>query len=160
MALRRQSGYARAQQFRRAQKQTRNLKTYLGRVARDIERKAGGAVDDDLRELLTLSHRLLDQERQDKNKLYSVHEPHVECISKGKIHKKYEFGCKVGVAVTANKSWAVASLAFHGNLYDGHTLKQTLDQVEQVTGFHPRQAACDLGYRGHSHDLRQSRRLV
>jgi IS5 family transposase len=152
MALRRQSGYARAQQFRRAQKQTRNLKTYLGRVVRDIQRKAGGAVDDDLRNLLSLSHRLLDQERQDKNKLYSVHEPHVECISKGKIHKKYEFGCKVGVAVTAKRSWAVASLAFHGNLYDGHTLKQTLDQVERVTGFHPRQAACDLGYRGHNYD--------
>ena len=152
MALRRQSGYARAQQFRRAQKQTRNLKTYLGRVVRDIERKAGGAVDDDLRELLTLSYRLLEQERQDKNKLYSVHEPHVECISKGKIHKRYEFGCKVGIATSARENWAVASLAFHGNLYDGHTLKQTLEQVERVTGFHPRQAACDLGYRGHNYE--------
>jgi IS5 family transposase len=151
MALRRQSGYARAQQFKRAQKQTRNLKTYLGRVVRDIERKAFDC-DDDLRELLALSHRLLDQEKKDKNKLYSVHEPHVECISKGKIHKKYEFGCKVGIATSAKENWAVASLAFHGNLYDGHTLKQTLEQVERVTGLHPRQAACDLGYRGHNYE--------
>jgi IS5 family transposase len=111
MALRRQSGYARAQQFRMAQKQTRNLKTYLGRVARDIERKAGGAVDNGLRELLTLSHRFLDQERQDKNKLYSVHEPHVECISKGKIHKNYEFGCRWAWRLR-KRNWAVASLAF------------------------------------------------
>jgi transposase, IS5 family len=151
MALRRQSGYAHAQQFKRAQKQTRILKTYLGRVVRDIERKAGD-LDDGLRELLALSHRLLGQERQDKNKLYSVHEPHVECISKGKIHKKYEFGCKVGVAVTAKRNWAVGSLAFHGNLYDGHTLKQTLEQVKRVTGLHPHQAVCDLGYRGHNYE--------
>ncbi len=103
-ALRRQSGYARTQQFKRAQRQTRNLKTYLGRVVKDVERKAFD-LDDGLRELLAVSHQLLGQEKQDKNKLYSVHEPHVECISKGKIHKRYEFGCKVGVAVTANKNW-------------------------------------------------------
>jgi transposase, IS5 family len=151
IALRRQSGYARAQQFKRARRQTKILKTYLGRVVRDIERKAG-ELDEGLRELLALSHRLLGQEKQDKNKLYSVHEPHVECISKGKIHKKYEFGCKVGLAVTAKKNWAVASLAFHENLYDGHTLQQTLDQVERVTGLQTHQAACDLGYRGHNYE--------
>ena len=151
IALRRQSGYARAQQFKRAQRQTKILKTYLGRVVRDIERKARD-LDEGLRELLALAHRLLGQERQDKEKLYSVHEPHVECISKGKIHKKYEFGCKVGIATTAKENWAVSSLAFHENLYDGHTLQQTLDQVERITGIHPHQASCDLGYRGHNYE--------
>jgi IS5 family transposase len=152
IALRRQSGYARAQQFKRAQqRQTKILKTYLGRVVRNIERKAFD-LDEGLVELLALAHRLLGQERQDKEKLYSIHEPHVECISKGKIHKKYEFGCKVGIATTAKENWAVSSLAFHGNLYDGHTLQQTLDQVERVTGFHPHQASCDLGYRGHNYE--------
>jgi IS5 family transposase len=150
-ALRRQSGYARAQQFKRARGQARALKTYLGRVVRDVERKAW-TIDADLRELLDLSRQLLVQEKHDKDKLYSVHEPHVECISKGKIHKRYEFGCKVGVATTAKDNWAVASLAFHGNLYDGHTLQQTLDQVNRVTGLHPHQAACDLGYRGHNYE--------
>jgi IS5 family transposase len=150
-ALLRQSGYARAQQFKRARGQTRTLKTYLGRVVRDIERKAG-TLDDGLRELLGLSRRLLVQERHDKDKLYSVHEPHVDCISKGKIHKRYEFGCKVGVATTAKENWVVASLAFHGNPYDGHTLKQTLDQVERVTNLAPHQAVCDLGYRGNNYE--------
>ena len=149
-ALLRQSGYARAQQFKRARRQTRALKTYLGRVVRDIERKAG-ALDDGLMELLDLSRQLLVQERHDKDKLYSVHEPHVECISKGKIHKRYEFGCKVGIATTAKENWLVASLAFHGNPYDGHTLKQTLDQGGTCNrvGILARRS-CDLGYRGHN----------
>jgi len=150
-ALRKQSGYAHAQQFKRARGQTRMLKTYLGRVARDIERKAG-VIDHELRELLDLTYRLLTQGKHDKNKLYSIHEPDVECISKGKIHKRYEFGCKVGIATTAKENWAVASLAFHGNAYDGHTLKQTLDQVTRVTGTEPLQATCDLGYRGHNYE--------
>jgi transposase, IS5 family len=150
-ALRKQSGYAHAQQFKRARRETRALKTYLGRVARDIERKAG-VIDKELQDLLGLTYRLLAQGKHDKNKLYSIHEPEVECISKGKIHKRYEFGCKVGIASTAKENWAVASLAFHGNAYDGHTLKQTLEQVARVTGTMPRQAACDLGYRGHNYE--------
>ncbi|MRR59331.1 MAG: IS5 family transposase, partial [Deltaproteobacteria bacterium] len=150
-ALRKQSGYAHAQQFKRARKETRALKTYLGRVARDIERKAI-IIDKDLQDLLDLTYRLLSQSKHDKNKLYSIHEPEVECISKGKIHKRYEFGCKVGIATTAKENWAVGSLAIHGNAYDGHTLKQTLNQVERIIGSSPIQAACDLGYRGHNYE--------
>jgi len=150
-ALRKQSGYAHAQQFKRARRESRILKTYLGRVARDIERKAG-VIDRELKDLLDLTYRLLAQGKHDKNKLYSVHEPDVECISKGKIHKRYEFGCKVGIASTARENWAVASLAFHGNAYDGHTLKQTIEQVTRVTGASPQQVACDLGYRGHNYE--------
>lgn len=103
-------------------------------------------------DLLDLTYRLLSQSKHDKNKLYSIHEPEVECISKGKIHKHYEFGCKVGIATTAKENWAVGSLAFHGNAYDGHTLKQTLNHVERVIGTSPLQAACDLGYRGHNYE--------
>lgn len=150
-ALRKQSGYAHAQQFKRARKETRALKTYLGRVARDIERKTP-AIDSELRDLLDLTYRLLSQSRHDKNKLYSIHEPEVQCISKGKIHKRYEFGCKVGIATTAKENWAVGSLAFNSNAYDGHTLKQTLNHVERVLGSSPLQAACDLGYRGHNYE--------
>jgi len=150
-ALRKQSGYAHAQQFKRARRETRALKTYLGRVARDIERKAS-VVDHELKDLLDITCRLLAQGKHDKNKLYSIHEPNVECISKGKIHKRYEFGCKVGIASTAKENWAVASLAFHGNAYDGHTLKQTIEQVVRVTGSAPLQATCDLGYRGHNYE--------
>jgi len=98
------------------QRQARNLKTYQIRVLRDIEWNVSDAVDDDIRNLLTLPHRLLDRKRKDENKLDSVHEPHVEYINNGKINKMYEFGRKVGVAMMKNMRCAVTSLAFHGNL--------------------------------------------
>ncbi len=74
-----------------------------------------------------MASRLLKQKRNDKNKLCSLHAPEVECISKGKAHKKYEFGCKVGVATTSKDNFVVGAMVFHGNLYDGHTAceKQT-----------------------------------
>lgn len=138
-ALRKQGGYSHAQQYKRVRKETCILKTYLGRVARDIERKAW-TIDDESRNLLGLAYRLLAQVKRDKKKLYLVHEPDVECISKGKIHKRYGFGCKVGIATTARKNWAVGPVAFHENMYDGHTLRQTIDQVERITGATPVQA--------------------
>ena len=149
-AFHRQSSYARAKQFRRAARETRKLKTYLGRVVRDIERKAP-VLDEELGELLVLAKRLLVQKRNDKNKLYSVHAPEVECISKGKVHKRYEFGCKVGLVTTAKTNWIVGARAFHGNPYDGHTLAQCIEQTQQITGITPTQATCDLGYRGHNY---------
>ena len=92
-ALIMQGRYSHARQSKRAAKQTRKLKTYLGRVIRDVERKVVDK-DDALIKLLTLAKRLEAQQRKDKNKLYSVHADEVECIAKGKIHKPYEFGNK------------------------------------------------------------------
>ena len=95
-----QSRYAHARQMKRAQGCTRKLKTFLGRVIRDIERKPPNP-DAHLRSLLKTSQRSLTQQRQDKQKVYSVHEPSVEYISKGKQHKYHEFGCKVSHAATS-----------------------------------------------------------
>ena len=84
----------------------RKLKTYLGRVAREIRRKYPDA-DGRLAKLLSLSDRIFRQEQESKNKLYSLHAPEVECIAKGKAHKKYEFDCKVSVVTTSrdNTGW-------------------------------------------------------
>lgn len=150
-ALQRQSGYGRAKQFKRARKQTKKLKTYLGRVVRDIERKAG-TLKGELEELIVMAKRLLAQERNDKNKLYSIHAPEVECISKGKVHKKYEFGCKAGIVTTAKTNWIVGAKAFHGNPYDGHTLAEALEQTEKITNIELEQATMDMGYRGHKYE--------
>ncbi len=95
-----QSRYAHAKQFKRAARETRRLKTYLGCVYRDISRKAVKFVPE-LRHYLYLTDRLVKQEKHSKNKLYSIHAPEVECISKGKAHKRYEFGVKVGMATTS-----------------------------------------------------------
>jgi len=153
--LAKQGRYAHARQLKRAAKMTRQLKTILGRVARDVERKAlklqGQIADEPLRELLAMAERLLAQTRTSKHKLYSVHAPEVECLSKGKAHKRYEFGCKVSVATTSKSNWIVAAQALHGNPYDGHTLSGAIGQVEQLTGRTPNDVMVDLGYRGHGY---------
>jgi len=135
--------------MKRAKACTRKLKTYLGRVIRDIERKCPEP-DKSLRSLLEVSKRIVTQKRTDKNKVYSVHEPSVDCISKGKAHKRYEFGCKVSVAATSRGGWFVGALAFHGNPYDGHTLSESIDQVTRVSR-NPEHVYLDQGYRGHNY---------
>ena len=101
---------------------------------------------------LALAERLLTQKRTDKNKLYSLHAPEVECISKGKAHKKYEFGVKVSVASTNRDNFVVGMLAEPGNPYDGHTLGRILEQVRRVTGCAVKRGFVDRGYRGHTID--------
>ena len=145
-----QSRYAHARQMKRAKKCTRTLKTYLGRVIRDIERKCSEP-DRKLNSLLDVSSRIFRQQRNDKNKIYSVHAPETECISKGKAHKRYEFGCKVSVAATSKGGWFLGAMALHGNPYDGHTLSNALAQVERVVK-PPDHAFVDMGYRGHGYN--------
>lgn len=145
--LLKQSRYAHAKQMKRARTATKTLRTYLGRVIRDIQRKCP-CPDDELKILLDVANRVWTQQQKDKNKVYSIHEPHVECISKGKAHKRYEFGCKVSVAVTSRGGWFVGANAIHGNPYDGHTLADTLNQVEKIAR-KPEHAFVDRGYRGH-----------
>ena len=136
--------------MKRAKKCTRTLKTYLGRVIRDIERNCPEP-DGKLNSLLAVSSRIHKQQRNDKNKIYSVHAPEVECISKGKAHKRYEFGCKVSVAATSKGGWFLGAMAVHGNPYDGHTLSDALSQVERIAK-PPDHAFVDMGYRGHDYN--------
>ncbi|MCK5914420.1 MAG: IS5 family transposase, partial [Desulfuromusa sp.] len=140
--------YAHAQQFKRMRRSIKTLKTYLGRVIRDIERKAD-IVTPELKDALTHAKRLLKQQRNDRNKLYSLHEPYVSCISKGKAHKKYEFGNKVSVCVTNKENFIIGTQGLEGNPYDGHTLRGALDQVAELTGIRPERCYVDRGYRGH-----------
>ena len=151
-ALVMQGRYAHAKQMKRARKETKKLKNYLGRITRELRRKTGTPLSTALDELLCLSERLLEQQRKDKNKLYSCHAPEVECIAKGKAHKRYEFGCKVSVAATSRDNWIVGIQAHHGNPYDGHTLTGVLSQVERMSGSAVKEAYCDRGYRGHKHN--------
>jgi len=146
-ALARQGRYAHAKQMKRARKETKRLHTFLGRVVRDIKRKVRSP-DDRLQNLLNIAERIYNQKRDDTDKVYSVHAPEVECIAKGKAHKRYEFGCKVAIATTSKNNWVVGSEALHGSPYDGHTLEGTLDQVKRLTGAVPEDVYVDRGYRG------------
>lgn len=150
-ALAKQGRYAHAGQYKRARRETKRLKTYLGRVSRDIQRKVDKP-DSKLKDYLYMSDKLLLQEKSSKHKLYSIHEPHVECISKGKAHKRYEFGCKVSVATTSRANWVIGVQAHHGNPYDGHTLEEMIAKIEEGAGRLPKHVYCDRGYRGHAYE--------
>lgn len=146
-ALRMQGRYSHARQPKRSMRETKRLKTMLGAVMRDIRRKCE-APSEKLSSLLSTADRILGQKRTDRNKTYSVHAPEVECISKGKVHKKYEFGCKVSVVSTTKGNWVVGIDALHGNPYDGHTLSGAIAQAESLTGLTIKDVFCDKGYRG------------
>ena len=146
-ALFAQSRYRAARQQRRAKQQTRKLRTYLGRVIRDIDRKAS-ELSTSFNTLMIRAKQIYCQTKTDSPKLYSVHAPEVECIVKGKAHKRYEFGCKVVLVTTSKTNWIVATDAMHGNPYDGVTLKPAIEQVQRLTGIAPKQAAVDKGFRG------------
>lgn len=148
--LMQQGRYSHARQYKRARKATKRLKTMLGCVTRDMLRKINDP-DEELKTLLNMADRLLKQKKDDKNKLYSIHAPETECISKGKVHKRYEFGCKVGMATTSRDNWIIGIGAIHDNPYDGHTLSTSLEHVERFTGWSAKEAFVDLGYRGHTY---------
>ena len=144
--------YGHARQMKRQRRTTSKLKTVLGRVYRDLERRLpeqSASVQAAFHEPMALTKRLLDQQRYDKNKLYALHAPEVECISKGKVHKRYEFGVKVSITTTNRSNLVVGAQSMPGNPHDGHTLSTALAQVERLTGVRPERCYVDLGYRGH-----------
>jgi len=143
--------YLHARQRKRANREIKRLKTYLGRVCRDIGRKLENRPDARtfFKEELAKAEQLLTQEKNSKNKLYSLHAPEVECISKGKAHKKYEFGVKVSVATTNRDNFVVGMFAEHGNPFDGHTLSKAVNQVKELTKKAIQRCYVDRGYRGH-----------
>lgn len=143
--------YQHARQMQRKRKALKQLKTLVGRVYRDIERQLPAQpveVQAAFQETLHKSRRILAQQSYDKNKLYSFHAPEVECIAKGKVHKKYEFGVKVGVTVTNQSNFVLGTRSFPGNPYDGHTLYSCLEQAEILSGVKAEEVFVDLGYRG------------
>ncbi|TGN30791.1 IS5/IS1182 family transposase, partial [Paracoccus liaowanqingii] len=145
--------YAHARQFKRMGKALKQLRGYTGRVLRDIRRQLDGIAEGSFRErvldTLVLVGRLLHQTPKSRGKIYALHEPEVDCISKGKARKRYEFGTKVSLATTIDEGFVVGMRALPGNPYDGHTLSEALEQVAILTGRTPELAVVDRGYRGH-----------
>ncbi len=149
--------YAHAKQFKRANRALRALRTYLGRVMRDIMRKIKGDAEKRaaFAQLLSLAHAVRHQrQRQRGKKIYSLHAPEVECIAKGKSHKPYEFGVKVSIATTLDHSaggqFIAHAKALPGNPYDGHTLEKVIPDIEKQVGATINRLVADKGYRGHN----------
>jgi IS5 family transposase len=157
-ALRRKAGgYAHARQFNRLRRTVKRQRTILGIVLREVSRKLSTISDGcataiaRLNTLLKRAERIRTQQINDKNKLYALHAPEVECISKGKARKRYEFGVKSSIVVTHKSGLVVGARTFPGNPYDGHVLSAQLEQTRillEDTGKSPKQVFVDLGYRG------------
>jgi transposase, IS5 family len=172
---RKAGGYAHAKQFKRLKKAVKRQRTILGVVMREVQRKLHAmqpsattsatasptttittttpiaSAPSALATLLERAERIRTQKRADKNKLYALHAPEVECIGKGKARKPYEFGVKVSLVVTHLRGLMVGARSFTGNPYDGHTLAAQLEQtcnLMQDLGRSPKQVIVDLGYRG------------
>jgi len=145
--------YMAARQMNRGRKMAKKVRNYLGRVMRDIERamEREPLLKNAFSRDLTKAKKIYAQAANPKepNKIYSWHAPEVECIAKGKAHKKYEFGCKASLSSTNKSNFIVGAMAHHGRPYDGHTLREVLTQIENLTGIKPDEANVDLGYRGH-----------
>ena len=157
-ALRRKAGgYAHAKQFKRLRRVLKRQRTILGIVLREVQRKRDTATTESPSTLLRLdtllerAERIRTQKPKDKNKLYALHAPEVECIGKGKARQLYEFGVKASLAVTHKSGLIVGARTFPGNPYDGHVLRAQLEQTAillEDVGVQPTQAVVDLGYRG------------
>ena len=157
---RKAGGYAHAKQFKRLARTVKRQRTIVGRLIREVRGKlesgAFAASSNPITlasmgTLLERADRIRTQRRKDKNKLYALHAPEVECISKGKARNRYEFGVKVSLAITHKQGLIVGAKRFAGNPFDGHTLATQIPQCNGLiegSGKAVKQAFVDLGYRG------------
>ena len=156
---RKAGGYAHAKQMRRVKRTVKRQRTILGVVMRDVQRKldapgfatVNAAALSDLRMWLERAERVRTQRRHDKNKLYALHAPEVECIGKGKARKPYEFGVKNAVVVSHQHGLMLGARTFPGNPFDGHILSAVLEQAANLTqdlSVTIKQVVADLGFRG------------
>lgn len=129
----------------RARKADRKVKTIAGRLVRELDRKLTPSMHQDL---LSLFKKVLAQKKTDSNKIYSLHEPHTQCMSKGKEHKKYEFGSKVSIITTKTTGVIIGAINIEKNVHDSKTLQPAIEQQQRLTGIILKNNFVDRGYRG------------
>jgi len=132
----------------KARKASKKLRTIAGRLIRELEREL---TSDRLalhQEKLDLYKQIINQKRTDKNKIYSIHKPFTSCIAKGKAHKQYEFGNKVGLLTTSKTLIITAIKAFAGNPHDSKTIEPLLEQAKENDLTLPQEVVYDRGGRG------------
>ncbi len=129
----------------KAKKADKKVKTIAGRLVRELDRKLPPSQH---QSILALFKKVLAQKKTDSNKIYSLHEPHVQCISKGKEHKKYEFGSKVSIITTKNTGVIIGAINIEKNVHDSKTLAPAMEQQQRLTGIILNNNFVDRGYRG------------
>jgi IS5 family transposase len=133
----------------KAKRALKRLRTIAGVLMRELRRKLPQCcLFEHYQKDFLLYERVLKQKIKDTHKIYSLHEPQVYCIGKGKDHKQYEYGSKASIASTAKGNLIVGVVSHEQNLHDSHTLPEILHHVETSRGKAAKQAVCDRGYRG------------
>ena len=133
----------------KARRALKRLRTIAGILIRELRRELPQhSLFECYQQDFLLYERVLRQQRNDKNKIYSLHEPQVYCVGKGKDHKQFEYGSKASIASTAQGNLIVGVVSHEQNLHDNHTLPEILRHVEITCGKAVKQAVCDRGYRG------------
>jgi len=133
-----------------AHKAVQKLKTIAGRVVRELRRKLPDNMLQQFEDQLNLYEKILAQKRGDKDKIYSIHKPFTSCIAKGKAHKQYEFGNKIGLMINPDLLIVLAVDAFEGNPHDSKTIEPLLDQSQKLHNYLPDETVYDRGGRGKS----------
>lgn len=133
---------------KKAQKAQRKLKTIAGRVVRELTNKLPKEVLSDYQDELTLYQNVLEQKISDNNKIYSLHKTFTACIAKGKAHKKYEYGNKVGLMLNPKSLVIIGIDSFEGNPHDSNTIAPLLTQMENNLNYLPKEVVYDRGGRG------------
>ena len=133
----------------KARRALKRLRTIAHILIRELRRKLPGyCLFECYQADFLFYERVLAQRPKDKNKIYSLHEPQVYCIAKGKDHKPYEYGNKVSIASTAKSNLIVGVVSHQQNVHDGHTLPEVLEHIKVSRGKTAKTAVCDRGYRG------------
>lgn len=125
----------------------RKLRTIAGRLVRELERELSESALQTYSNEMGNFKKVITQKRMDKNKIYSLHEPEVACIAKGKSHKKFEFGSKVSFAVVPGVNIIVGVKNFNGNPNDTITLEPTIKHAEKISGKKFKNVIIDRGYK-------------
>jgi IS5 family transposase len=134
----------------KARKAQQKLRTLAGRQLRELERNLDQEATNQYANDLKLYRRVIQQRKDDKNKIYSLHKPFTCCIAKGKMHKPYEFGNKIGLMVNPKSLVILAIESFTGNPHDSHTIEPLLNQIEKNFQYQPQEVVYDRGGRGKS----------
>jgi len=133
---------------KKAQKAQKKLRTIAGRVVRELQNKLSEEVLPTYLDQLSFYQNVLNQQKCDKNKIYSLHKPFTACIAKGKAHKQYEFGNKIGLMINPKNLVILGIEAFEGNPHDSKTIEPLLNQVNKNLDYQPQEVIYDRGGRG------------
>lgn len=123
----------------RARKADKKVKTIAGRLVRELDRKL---VPGQYQDTIGLFKPVLAQKKTDGNKIYSLHEPYTQCISKGKDHKKYEFGSKVSIITTKDTAVIIGAINLEKNEHDSKTLTRAFGATTKINWYYFEKKLC------------------